>query len=103
MWPPLWSGVPWPYVAQGPVDAIRAVSGAGDRRLLALGLRRGDRPLRAAALAVASLARAKTFLLDSAELAGLYRAASFLALGLCLVAVGWLHRRFVAAAAAPDA
>jgi uncharacterized membrane protein len=68
--------------------------------LLALGIRRQDRPLRAAALVVASLALAKAFLFDLAELTGLYRAASFLALGLCLIGVGWLHRRFVAATAA---
>jgi uncharacterized membrane protein len=35
---------------------------------------------------------------DLGELTGLYRAASFLALGLSLIAVGWLYRRFVAAA-----
>lgn len=64
---------------------------------LGIGIARGNRPLRAAALLVASLAIAKTFLFDLAELGGLYRAVSFLALGLCLVGVGWLYRRFVAA------
>jgi uncharacterized membrane protein len=66
--------------------------------LLALGIRTRSRPLRATALVVASLALAKAFLFDLGELTGLYRAASFLALGLALIAVGWLYRRFVAAA-----
>ena len=66
--------------------------------LLAVGLRTGSRSLRGTALVVASLALAKAFLFDLGELTGLYRAASFLALGLALIAVGWLYRRFVAAA-----
>jgi uncharacterized membrane protein len=65
--------------------------------LLGLGIARSDRASRATALVVASLAIAKTFLFDLGELTGLYRAVSFLALGLCLVGVGWLYRRFVAA------
>ena len=65
--------------------------------LLAIGIRNASRPLRATALVVASLALAKAFLYDLGELTGLYRAASFLALGLALIAVGWLYRRFVAA------
>lgn len=64
--------------------------------LLATGIRRGLRPVRQAALAVAGLAVLKAFVIDLAALEGLYRAASFLALGLCLVGLGWLHRRFVA-------
>jgi uncharacterized membrane protein len=64
--------------------------------ILGVGIARGDRNLRGAALLVASLAIAKTFLFDLAELTGLYRAVSFLALGFCLVGVGWLYRRFVA-------
>ncbi len=65
--------------------------------LLAIGIRTASRPLRATALVVASLALAKAFLFDLGELTGLYRATSFLALGLALVTVGWLYRRFVAA------
>jgi uncharacterized membrane protein len=67
--------------------------------LLAFGMLRDDRWLRAAALVVASLAMGKAFLFDLAELTGLYRAVSFLALGLCLIGIGWLYRRFVAAPA----
>lgn len=64
--------------------------------LLVAGIVTADRALRAAALAVGGAAILKAFLFDLADLEGLYRAASFLALGLCLVAVGWLYRRFVA-------
>lgn len=64
--------------------------------LLVLGVRLDRRPLRVAALAIAALAVAKTFLFDLAGLGGLYRAGSFLALGLCLVGIGWLYRRLVA-------
>ena len=49
--------------------------------LLAQGIRRGDRMLRAAALVVAGVAVLKAFLFDLGELEGLYRAASFLGLG----------------------
>lgn len=64
--------------------------------LLALGVRRRARWLGAAALAVAALAILKAFLFDLSELEGLYRAVSFLGLGLCLVGVGFLYRRYVA-------
>ena len=47
------------------------------------------------ALAVAGIAVLQAFLFDLGELEGLYRAASFLGLGLCLIAIGWLYRRFV--------
>ena len=36
----------------------------------------------------------KAFLIDLANLAGLYRALSFIGLGLCLVGIGWLFQRF---------
>ena len=64
--------------------------------LLIAGILRDDLRWRAAGLLVASLALLKAFLLDLAELTGLYRAAAFLALGLGLIAVGWLYRRLVA-------
>lgn len=64
--------------------------------LLLVGITRRVRHLRAAALAIATLAVGKTFLFDLAELGGLYRALSFLALGLWLIGIGWLYRRLVA-------
>lgn len=63
--------------------------------LLALGLYRRDARLRHAALAMVSITVIKVFVWDMAELTGLYRAASFLGLGLCLVGIGYLYQRFV--------
>ena len=40
---------------------------------------------------------------DLSELEGLYRAVSFLGLGLCLIGVGWLYQRFVVAEDQPPA
>lgn len=63
--------------------------------LLALGILRRDTTVRYASLAVLLLTVAKVFLFDMAEIGGLFRVASFLALGLCLVAIGGLYRRYV--------
>ena len=73
--------------------------------LLALGIRFGSRTLRYASLAVLMATVAKVFIGDMAGLAGLYRVASFLLLGLSLVGIGWLYQRFVfpARAATPGA
>lgn len=68
--------------------------------LLLTGIRRQDRPLRAAALGVGGLAILKAFVFDMGELEGLYRAGSFLALGGCLIGVGWLYQRYVIAPSA---
>lgn len=66
--------------------------GAG---LMAAALRTGRRSLRLAALALVGLATAKVFLLDMAELTGLWRVLSFLGLGLSLIGLGAFYRRFV--------
>lgn len=63
--------------------------------LLAAGILRGSRPLRLASLGVLMLAVAKAFLVDMGDLDGLWRAASFLGLGGCLVAIGLAYQRFV--------
>lgn len=63
--------------------------------LLLAGIWRRDRAVRAGALAVACLAIVKVFLFDLSELEGLYRAASFVGLGLALIGIGWLYGRFV--------
>jgi uncharacterized membrane protein len=54
-----------------------------------------NRPLRHAAAGVVLLAILKVFLVDAAGLTGLYRVASFLGLGLCLIVLGYLYQRFV--------
>jgi uncharacterized membrane protein len=63
--------------------------------LLALGIWRAQSMLRLAALALLTLTVAKAFLFDMANLTGLYRAASFLGLGLCLIGIGYLYQRIV--------
>jgi uncharacterized membrane protein len=71
--------------------------------LLAAGLWRGQAALRYGALAVLLVAVLKVFISDMAGLEGLYRVASFLGLGLSLVAIGWIYQRFVYPAAPPPA
>jgi len=63
--------------------------------LLFLGIRSQGRALRLAALAIIGLVTAKVFLIDMAGLAGLWRVMSFLGLGLALIALGAVYRRFV--------
>jgi uncharacterized membrane protein len=62
---------------------------------MVLGIRTGSRPLRLAALGVVALVCAKVFLVDMADLTGLWRVLSFLGLGLALIGLGAAHRRFV--------
>ncbi|UCH73986.1 MAG: DUF2339 domain-containing protein [Rhodospirillales bacterium] len=71
--------------------------------LLAAGMWRGNTPLRHAALAVLMLTVCKVFLFDMAEVGGLFRVASFLGLGLSLIAIGWVYWRYVSSPAPPDA
>ncbi len=63
--------------------------------LMGLGIRRRDRTLRMTALAIIALVTAKTFLVDMHDLTGLWRVLSFLGLGLMLIALGEVYRRFV--------
>lgn len=63
--------------------------------LLGLGLKLGVVALRYASLALVLLTVAKVFLFDMAALGGLYRALSFIGLGLCLLGIVWLYARFV--------
>ncbi len=52
-------------------------------------------PLRHAAAGIILLVVLKVFLVDASGLTGLYRVASFLGLGLTLMALGYLYQRFV--------
>lgn len=63
--------------------------------LLALGVKHGSRVLRLAALGVIGLTVLKAFLVDMGGLGGLWRVLSFLGLGLALIGLGWVYRRFV--------
>ncbi len=82
-----------------------AWSGAGlayGAALMAAGIATGGRRLRMAALAIIALMSAKVFLIDMAGLAGLWRVVSFLGLGLMLIALGAIYRRFVVPRAEPQ-
>lgn len=63
--------------------------------LMVYGIRANERPLRLAALGITSLVCVKVFLVDMGELTGLWRVVSFLGLGLALIGLGAVHRRFV--------
>ncbi|MEZ0259608.1 MAG: DUF2339 domain-containing protein [Alphaproteobacteria bacterium] len=63
--------------------------------LLFLGTKRKDKMIRVASLVVMLLTIAKVFLYDAGNLEGLYRVASFLGLGLSLLALSWFYSRFV--------
>lgn len=63
--------------------------------LLAIGILRSNAAARYASLAFIGLTVIKTFLYDLSEFEGIGRAASFLALGLGLVLVGYLYQRYV--------
>jgi uncharacterized membrane protein len=63
--------------------------------LMGAGIRTGNQRLRLAALGVVGLVAAKVFLVDMGGLVGLWRVLSFLGLGLTLIALGAVYRRFV--------
>ena len=63
--------------------------------LMFQGVRTGKRALRLAALGVIGLVCAKVFLIDMSGLTGLWRVVSFLGLGLALIGLGAVQRRFV--------
>ncbi len=63
--------------------------------LLAFGVWKVSRLLRQVALGLIIVTVAKVFLSDMNDLTGLWRAASFMGLGLALIGVGYLYQRFV--------
>ncbi|BDG74895.1 DUF2339 domain-containing protein [Roseomonas fluvialis] len=69
--------------------------------LLAVGIRSGRKEIRLAALGVIALVTLKVFLVDMDALVGLWRVLSFLGLGLALIALGAIYRRFVVPAGTP--
>ena len=70
--------------------------------LLALAIIRKAQALRYASLAVLILTVAKVFLYDMSDLTGLFRVASFLGLGLVLIGIGHVYRRYVFTSHAPE-
>jgi uncharacterized membrane protein len=63
--------------------------------LLVAGILLRSQPARLASAAVVVLTIAKVFLVDMADLTGVYRALSFIGLGLVLVGIGWLCQRLL--------
>jgi uncharacterized membrane protein len=75
--------------------AYSAVWLASALALFVAGIRLARQYIRYAGLGVMVLVVLKVFLSDMSDLAGLYRIASFIGLGLCLVGIGWLYAKFV--------
>jgi hypothetical protein len=71
--------------------------------LLGIGILFNSQRARLASAVVIGLTILKAFLIDMSALTGVYRALSFMCLGLVLVAIGWLYQRilFRRQAAAP--
>jgi uncharacterized membrane protein len=90
---PLWLGVDAREDIARSVLAILLAIG-----FLRFGIARAARDWRIASLGLMLIAVAKVFLFDAAGLDGLLRIASFAALGLSLIGVGWLYSRYL-----PDA
>jgi uncharacterized membrane protein len=63
--------------------------------LLAVGLAFSSQRARLASAVIIGLTVLKAFLFDMANLTGVYRALSFMGLGLVLVAIGWLYQRIL--------
>ncbi|MDO9413160.1 MAG: DUF2339 domain-containing protein [Pseudolabrys sp.] len=71
--------------------------------LLVAGFLLRSQPTRMASAAVVALTIAKVFLIDMAGLTGIYRALSFIGLGVVLVGIGWLYQRLLFPAKVPPA
>lgn len=63
--------------------------------LLGIGLMVNSQRARLASAVVIALTIVKAFVIDMATLTGVYRALSFMCLGLVLVAIGWLYQRIL--------
>jgi uncharacterized membrane protein len=63
--------------------------------LLLIGIALASKPARLASAAVVLLTVAKVFLVDMADLTGVWRALSFIGLGLVLVGIGLLYQRLL--------
>ena len=63
--------------------------------LLALAVLKRSEGLRRIAMAGVALTVAKVFVIDMSGLAGLWRVAAFLGLGLSLAALAWINARII--------
>jgi uncharacterized membrane protein len=73
-------------------SAVWLTSGVG---LLLAGVALRSQPARLASAAVVTLTILKVFLHDLAGVQGIYRALSFIGLGLVLMGIGWLYQRLL--------
>jgi uncharacterized membrane protein len=91
---------------RGPIINVGGISGAEQYTysiawltvgvlLLGIGILVNSQRARLASAAVIALTIAKAFLIDMSTLTGVYRALSFICLGLVLVAIGWLYQRIL--------
>ncbi len=71
--------------------------------LLGIGILLNSQRARLASAVVIALTILKAFLVDMSTLTGIYRALSFMCLGLVLVAIGWLYQRILFRRQAPPA
>jgi uncharacterized membrane protein len=71
--------------------------------LLGIGILFNSQRARLASAVVIALTILKAFLIDMSTLTGVYRALSFMCLGLVLVAIGWLYQRILFRRQAPPA
>jgi uncharacterized membrane protein len=69
--------------------------------LLGIGIVVNSQRARLASAVVIALTIGKAFLIDMSTLTGVYRALSFMCLGLVLVAIGWLYQRILFRKQAP--
>ena len=63
--------------------------------LLGVGILVNSERARLASAAVIALTILKAFVIDMSTLTGVYRALSFMCLGVVLVAIGWLYQRIL--------
>ena len=71
--------------------------------LLGAGIFFNSQRARLASAVVIALTIGKAFLVDMSTLTGVYRALSFMGLGVVLVAIGWLYQRILFRRQAPPA
>ena len=69
--------------------------------LLGIGIFVNSQRARLASAVVIALTILKVFLVDMSQLTGIYRALSFMCLGVVLVAIGWLYQRILFRRQAP--
>ena len=89
-----------PVLTRGPTTGIEQYSYsiawlAFGVALLGIGILLNSQRARFASAAVIALTILKAFLIDMSTLTGVYRALSFMCLGLVLVAIGWLYQRIL--------